>query len=206
MKRPPLDDLIAALAPVVRPVMVRYFASNCCVATCSLLRRVFERYGYVAEPVPVSVFVFNARMVEALKNDEVPERGAPGRDLWFKITGAHGIGIMPESAMISALKGYDGFGGHLVLRVRDLLVDASIAQASRPALQINLPPLVATEATEEFMRGAALPVNVGGCCVQYHRLNNYSFRTAPDWRERSRFVLPLRDVLSQLQGVKCLHP
>lgn len=199
MKRPALDDLVAALAPIVRPVMLRHFVPNCCVATCSVLRRVFDHYGYASEALPVTVFVFNAKMVEALKNNTVPEVGDPRRALWFKITGAHGIGIMPESATLSALKGVDAFGGHLVLRVRDLLVDASIAQASRPALQINLPLLVATTATDDFMRGKLLAVNVHGCAVQYHRLNNYSFRTAPDWRERARFVEPLREILAQLE-------
>jgi len=198
MKRPSLHDLLTRLGPVARPIILEHFIPNCCIATCAILRRVLKYYGYSSEPIPVSVIIHNARMIEALRRDEVPERGAPGRDEWFRRTGAYGVGIVPESAGVSFLKGYQGFGGHVVLRVRNLLIDASIAQASRPQWGISLPNFLVTEATPGFLRGEHISRDVNNCRLIYQRITDYSFRTSRDWRETDLFIEPVRDILQQL--------
>jgi hypothetical protein len=215
--RIPLKDLILLLAPIVRPVMLRYYVPTCCIATCCVLQRVFAHFGYRADPLPVAAMAFNERMLKALERNEVPPQarrlgaftvqpeGMIDRQRWFDLTGAWGVGIVPESAQVSEANGYEGFGGHLLLQVRETLVDASIAQASRPEKDIFIPMMVAMPATPEFLRGQPLVVPLDRGALRYQRINDLTFRSAPDWQRRDQMLQPLNEILQrvvELQAVK----
>lgn len=191
MTRPPLPILLAALKPVVRPEMLKEFTPDCCIATCRILQHVFNFFGYKSEPLPVSAYIYNKAMVDLLATGvELPTEQPARREL-FDRTGAWGIGITQQSAEVGAPVPGRRFGGHLVLRVMNTLVDASLQQADRPQHGIILPPFIAFSPSEPifFTRrrgrgkrcGAGIP---NGCEIVYERLSDYSFRSAPDWTRR----------------------
>lgn len=201
MKRRTLDDLLQRMAPVARPVLLEHWVPNCCIAGCAVLARVFRFYGYTSEPVPVKVEAYNAKMLEIIrKGSPIPERGDPNRRLWFDLTGAYGIGIMPESADIMHNVPGGGYGGHLVLRVKNVMVDATIAQASRPGAGIVFPEFGTWPATVEFLQGERLCLQLeqGGAAVMT-RIDDYSFRRAPDWTAKEKHLAPMNEIIRGIE-------
>jgi hypothetical protein len=192
MTRPPLPVLLAALKPVVRTEMLKQFTPDCCIATCRILQHVFTFFGYKSEPLPVSAYIYNKAMVDLLCTGvELPTEPPARREL-FDRTGAWGIGITQQSADIGAPVPGRRFGGHVVLRVMNTLVDASLQQADRPDKGIALPPMLAFSPKEPVFfsqkrfRGKRCGVGVNGCEIVYERLSDYSFRQAPDWTRKGQ--------------------
>jgi len=199
--RPPLNALLEALMPVVRPTMLKHFTPDCCIATCRVLRKAFNVFGYDAEAVPVSVFIFNENMAGLLKDGvSIPTDRSARKEL-LDGTGAWSVGITRQSAEVGAPVVGGRFGGHLVLRVMNTLVDASLQQADRPERGIVLPPLLSFVPqkpiffTQKKTRGKRCGVSVNGCEIVYERLKDYSFRKAPDWL---RGGSPYTDVTSSI--------
>jgi hypothetical protein len=200
-RRRNLDDLLQRRAPVARPVLLDYSLPNCCIAACAILGRVFRWYGYDSEPIPVRVHAYNAKMLEIIaKGQAIPARGDPQRQLWFDLTGAYGIGIMPESADLMRGVPGGGWGGHLVLRVKDRIVDASIAQASRPGAGIEFPDFLTFPADPEFLAGAdhALQLARGGLAI-LSRLEDRDWRSAPDWTHGQRQLEPMNEIIRRVE-------
>jgi hypothetical protein len=205
-----LRELIARLAPVVWPALREEYTPDCCIAAAAILKRVFALYGYASEAMPVTVRIYNAAMLKLISNGRpLPDDHAALQRL-FNLTGAWGLGILPESARTdipitfaserAALGGR--FGGHLVLRVREYIIDAALGQADRPHKQIHIPSLICGQVFPEFMAGnAPLELNVRGCMVSYGRLNDYTFRSAPDWRRRATpFPETVHKIIERIEG------
>jgi len=195
--KPQLLDLIDALAPVVRRAMLGKFTSNCCIATCRVLRRAFQHFGYEPEVLPVSVYIYNSAMARLLLAGIPFPEDARDKQRFFAISGAWGVGILPSSSGVSR---YPAFGGHLVLRVGRTLIDASIEQAQRPAKSIMLPQLLSVDPEPAFFRGPAAGQKAectlsNGVVVVYERLYDYSFRSSPDWK---RVGTPYVEILHKI--------
>jgi hypothetical protein len=174
---PALPELIDALTPVVRPAMLEKFEPNCCIPTCRILRDVFARFGYAAEALPCAVFIQNAAMLEYYAST-VPEEEEEERVRVYARLGAWRIDVMPNSNKSR------GFEGHVVIRVEQMLVDASLQQVDRPVKKIFMPPLLAFEPGEAFFdkpSGQGVVGIVNGCSVAYQRLTDYRFHNSPLW-------------------------
>lgn len=185
---PRLDNLLERLEPVVREEMLKIAVPNCCIATVAVLCRVFRHFGFRARGIPVSVVIRNPKFLKCMgAGMRLPDDPKLLRE-WMESTGSWCIGIVPESALESAMRGYPGFGGHLVCHVQDVLVDASIAQANRPQKGIELPPFCAFPASKRFLQGDGMMVgNMNGCEVEYRPLRDHSWRQAPDWSDERRY-------------------
>jgi hypothetical protein len=197
---PRLESMLARLAPVVREEMLKIAAPNCCIATVAVLCRVFRHYGFKARPLPVAVIIRNRKMVEAVaKGMAIPDDPKALR-AWMEATGSWSLGIVPESALESAMRGYAAFGGHLVCHVQDVLVDASLDQASRPERDIVLPPFLATAARADFLEGRkALVGKVNGCEVTYRTLRTAEWRKSADWTEERRYRPTVNAIIERTQ-------
>jgi hypothetical protein len=191
-----MPALLDALSPVVRPAMLEEFTGNCSIATCRVLRRVFARFGYDAVPMPCAVYIYNAAMMKLFDNGmRIPE-DMKERRRFLDLIGAWGVGIVPESARISETP---GFGGHVVLSVERMLIDASLQQVNRPDKNLMLPAFLAFEPTPRFLgepRGQEIAVTLNsGDAITYKRITDYSFRTAGDWLRDGQ---PYSDVLKKI--------
>jgi hypothetical protein len=180
----PLTDLLETLKPIVRPLMLRHFTANCCIATSRMLRDIFEHYGYRARAVPTTVEILNAAMLRLLDSGEAFPEDRDERIAFFGERGnAWGVGIQPSETMKQS-----AFGGHLVLSVNGLLVDGSLSQANRPEKQIELPSLLWFRPEQSFF--ATKPKRqltagmIGECGMRYRRLDDETYRTSPNWRQR----------------------
>ena len=171
----------------MRQAMLREFTPDCCIATCRVLGRVFESFEYYAEAVPVSVYIFNAQMASLLTTGApIPDEPFARRKL-FDSTGAWSVGITRKSADVNPDVIGGRYGGHLVLRVMNTLVDASLQQADRPQYGIVLPALIAFSPqkpvffTHRRTGGKRCGISVNGCEIVYERIKDYSFSNSPDW-------------------------
>jgi hypothetical protein len=198
-KKRELKDLISRLAPVVYPAMREEYTHDCCIAAASILKRVFAIYGYRAIEVPTQLEVYNAAMVKALDSQvRIPDKG-PARERFFDITGAWGIGITRESQAVAAAKGIASFGGHLIIKVGPYLLDPTIQQCNRPEKKIVLPPMLATRAAE-FVRDGTVDLSCGSCVVRYTLTDNFTYRSAPDWKRRTTpFPETVRKIIDRVE-------
>lgn len=194
---PRLSGLLDRLAPAVREEIRRDFAPNCCIATAAILRRVFRHFRFEALPVPVEVVIRNRRMVELLKRGvKVPGDPARMRE-WFKATGSYSVGITRESP--TPFKG-GGFSGHLVVRVQDVLVDASLEQANRPQWNLAVPPFMVSNIAPGFMEGKTQVGGVNGCEVAYTLLTGDStWRSSPDWTDEDRARRAVNAIIARVR-------
>jgi hypothetical protein len=204
MKKPrrqrELDDLINRLILIAYPALREEYTPDCCIAAAAILTRVFAEYGYKAEVLTVAVAVYNQAMVKVLNQGIAIPNEPNAREMFFSITGAWGVGITPGSAAVSAKKGIDGFGGHLILRVNDYLIDATIQQVSRPEKKIVLPPMLVIDKADELVKGGKRAVQVGSCVVVYVPIVNETYRTAPDWVRRSTpFPETVRKIIARVE-------
>lgn len=192
-----LEDLLARLGPVAYPTLREEYTPDCCIAAAAILLRVFEHYGYKAQVVPVTVQVYNAAMIKLLKgNTRLPEDPLR-RELLFEVTGAWGVGIVPASAVLSYLRNRTegGYGGHLLLRVEQYLVDATIAQVNRPDKQMVMPQLLVSPYAADLLREGSLAIEANECTVVYRLSSDESYQTAIDWKRR---VSPVPETLKRI--------
>jgi hypothetical protein len=177
-----LEVLLDAMSSIVRPTMLEYFRPDCCVATCKILQAVFAEYRYKARAVAVTVQILNGPMQKLVEQGPLP-KDHDERIALFNQHGAWGVGIVPpENGLLKP----NSFGGHLVLNVNGLLVDASLQQAQREQKGIMLPPLLCGRPGSNFFaksKGQRTGVRVGECLVSYKRLRDDSYLTGKDWRE-----------------------
>lgn len=184
-----LEEILPHLDKVVRPVMLQRCVSNCCIATVSALRQVLRQYGHRSEPLPCEVRIYNPELARRMKlGQRIPEDPDA---TWFKITGCYSLGIIRESANVGPPIPGGRFGGHLALFVpvenSGLIIDASIAQASRPQYNIKLPQMLRisdVSLASLKKERCRVRVEVNGCLLDYTPiLDDQTFRTAVDWRE-----------------------
>jgi hypothetical protein len=197
------NDLLRRLDGVAWGALREEYTPDCCIAACAVLRRVFDYYGHTAEPVPCNVYIFNAVCARLLERCGVPSNAEARRKL-YALTGAHSVGITEESEFAGAPVKGGRFGGHLVLRVRDALVDATLKQADRPAHKIMLPDfLTLRNAPRNFAGDRRIELTVNGCWLVYDESNNQKFRHAPDWLRRTTpYPETVRRIIERVEA-KC---
>jgi hypothetical protein len=197
-----LAALLDRLADVAYPALRERYRADCCVAAAAILKRVFEVYGFKSEVIPVAVEIYNAQMDKLLRQGTRLPEDRERREMFFDLTGAWSVGLMPSGPAPLAINDQrgGGFGGHLILHVEDCLIDATIKQADRPHKQIVLPELVVTEAAHLVSDGV-MHLRVNDCAVVYRRIDDHSYRSAPDWRRRTTpFPETVRTILAKIRG------
>jgi hypothetical protein len=192
-----LDDLLFRLQHVAYPTLREEYAPQCCIAAAAILTRIFDIYGYRATVIPVSVMIVNAQMAKILKQGiEIPD-DPEKRAMFFDVTKAWGVGICPASAINEAT-----YGGHLLLRVKEFLVDTTIKQAERPLKFIHLPEMIVCDMAHNLCTRGYLSLAIGSCVVTYTRIQDESYRTAPDWRRRATpFPETVRKIIQRVEAI-----
>ena len=96
------------------------------------------------------------------------------------------------------------WGGHLVLRRGDVLLDPSAPDCNRPARGIELPPLAVIGANKRLVPGGVLSGKVdGGCMFAYWPWPEASdtWQSAPDWQRSKVYARSVRKIVT---GAKLL--
>lgn len=180
------------LCKVARPVMLKYWAKNSCIASTRLAVEYLRGKGIRADALAVEVLAFSpamARRVEehgGVPDEETFEEWCREDEKVWSI----GLGV-PHPALEE-----EGFVGHVVCMVENKwLLDLSIDQASRPERDMPLEPLYAL-ASENILAGKPSVLrHPSGITLEYGpRPEDRSFLTAPDWTKKERF----KKVLAEL--------
>lgn len=193
---PRLSALLSHIEPVARREILKDFMPDCCIATAAILRRVFRHFGFDARPVVCSVIIRNRKFVDAIKAGHLPPDNRRDLVAWMEAHGAYSLGIVPESATNA-----ERFGGHVLVLVQDVVVDASLGFASRPDHDIIVPDFIVFTAQEMFLdRKAELVGRVGaeGAEFTYRRIVDNSFRSAPDWTNERRARRAVNAIIDQV--------
>lgn len=168
-----IDDLDRIVA-VVREEVLKEFHADSCIASVKILSEVLDYFGHSSEPLPVIVCVFNAPAFQSLT------AGIPMED-WPEEAWSVGITGTGESKE----KRWDG---HLVAMVDGKwLVDPSLDQASRPARNITMSPVVldATEWNEHDRKDTWSWQRADGVTLMYKLMPKPGmWRNAPDWTSK----------------------
>jgi hypothetical protein len=183
-----LDALLKGLSPVARDEIVRVLGhSNVCIPTCGVLQAVLRHFGFESYAVATEINACNpvqAQIFEAVGGREKAADATPEQRKDWQERGGWAVGISPTMAAAKVpIKG-DGWDGHLILRVDDILLDGSIEQCNNSEKDLILPKLLWTPVDAEWDAGAAyacvtLP---NGCEVVYGKLDDDSWQNSPYWK------------------------
>jgi len=165
--RPTLIELLEAMSPVLRTCMLEYFAPSCCIGTCKIAQEILAYYGFTARAFATTVYIYNAAMQRLVDTGvEIPD-DCEERIALFNQTGAWGVGIVPNG----------------------MTADGSLQQAQRIERDIVLPPLLWFKPTPAGFFASRVKAQrtagmLGDCMVVYRRLENPSYLTSPNWRQK----------------------
>jgi hypothetical protein len=183
-----LKDLLERLEPVARDEIVRVLGhSNVCIPTCRVLQAVLKDFRIGSYPVPTEVSACNKVQAEIFRSIGGREQAAyttSEQQKEWAGKGAWATGIGPGIASAGLPVGTDGWDGHLVLRVEDVLLDGSIEMLNNPQRGLILPKLLWTPVDAEWdtaTRPATVPLS-NGCEVVYGKLNDDTWRYTPYWK------------------------
>lgn len=183
-------------APLILP---KYFTPDCCIAATRAALDVFARFGVESAPVACRAVIFNpAYRKRCDEGRPCPDEEALVRawdeDGSWTVAIGHGH---PRPGQPGADR--PGYNGHLCLAMPErngdvrpgLVLDLTLAQASRPQRNILLGPTLFRPAPEFWAGHADCWVDVNGCAVGYHRLSialgSEGYLDSPNWRFPERF-------------------
>lgn len=186
-----LRTLLERLQPVARGEVVRVLGhSNVCIPTCRVLESILRHFGIESCPVPTEVSACNKVQAEIFTaiggRDRAAIATSEERNDWMR-RGAWATAIGPGIETAGLPVRNDGWNGHLVLRVEDVLLDGSIGMLNDASRELTLPELLWTPADSEWdagkeFAGLTLP---NGCQVIYGKLEDDTWRDTPYWKAES---------------------
>jgi hypothetical protein len=183
-----LETLLAHLRPVARDVIVRLLGhSNVCIPTSRVIQSVLGHFGFESYPVATEVSACNKVQAEIFKSIGGREQAVAATSELLKDwarKGAWATAIGPGVAKAGLPVRTDGWDGHLVLRLEDILLDGAIAMLNNSAKDLSLPKLLWTPVDPEWDRGTqyACVTSPNGCEVVYGKLDDDSWRDTPYWK------------------------
>lgn len=180
------DRICELLCEVARPLILKEFRVNSCVASSRVGKRVLDHYEIPSKPIAVKIDVFNSQYCSLLQErgdfPSTEEGWIEWRDL-----GAWNVGIDNEDL------------GHIVLIVRgNTLLDLSMDQMSRPDKKIILNPS-GFSIPDDFVSNPQWAVfqDVYGCVARYMaQPENKAFSTSRDWTTKSRTTKIVQNVIN----------
>jgi hypothetical protein len=197
---PSLAHVLKGIESVLRQEILKGFRPDSCIATTRAVIRVLRNFGYHAEPFAVTAIVLNPTMAKYVEAGTNLDAGDPGFKQWCKETGAWSVGV--GGGEVDA-RGVPGYGGHLVaiLPHRNILIDASIDQAARPAKQIHFPRALIGPYPAGFLEGGQLHLHAdNGSVLIYEKIVNESFRTSPDWKDKTRTRAAVKQTIKYINA------
>jgi hypothetical protein len=192
-----IQAVTTAIGEVARRELLKDFRPDCCIATARTVIRVLRYYGFDAQPLAVRAMIFNPIYAAAFDNGTARTQDDADWKEWMDSVGAWSVGVgYPD--------GTPGFGGHLVALVSTssvFFIDASLDQASRPAKGIVLPESIFIPVTREFLitPGEQLVFRHDtGMLLVYERIVNESFRSSPDWKDKTRTKRAMKAIIRHI--------
>ncbi len=175
---------LIAVMNAASKVFLPRFRPDCCILAARVLVDVFERLHAKARPLSVVVDVINAAMVTRAEvesgrlpvGNEEYQRWVEESGCWWLTLGGGG-----ESKP-------GRWSGHVaVVAWESVLIDLTLAQASRPQRGIVLAP-AAIQVGREFLDGSERRVvTMNGSELHYQaRPEDRTFMPSPDWCDRQR--------------------
>jgi len=202
--------LYASLRQVVQVIeiaaldeLAKDFRPDCCIAATRCVLRVLKHFGYRGDARSVECYVFNPAYVAAvLRGDSPPLTGRRSAAFieWANRTGAHSVGIgCPDEIEHER----QVFEGHLVVTVKNFLIDASIKQGDRPQHAIVLPEVLVVDKFRGF------PVDLScanGAELRYvEKPERIGFHYSPDWKDKRRTFRAAKRIIDYIEGKKLLR-
>jgi hypothetical protein len=173
-----LGLLLSRLKDAAHEEMLRYYGDNVtgiCIETARCMEIELRYYGF--DPRPCSVFLnihnpVTTKIIFGGENKRMVEES------WNH--GGWSVGVRPSGQTL--IDPTIGYYAHLVLRLQDMLIDASIKRFERPLHSIVMPKLLVTRVTGEFAAGGEPVRNVvNDCLVLYEYCGDQRFRNTPAW-------------------------
>jgi hypothetical protein len=178
---------VAAYMDAAVDILPGLYRPDCCIAATKIATLVLaDRLHMRVRPMTVEVDVVNAALAA---RDRLPETDAEYRQ-WQAEDGSYWLTLGARDA--TARPGH--WPGHLVAIVYDrVLLDLTLAQASRPAHGIRLPALT-VRVSAGFLTGAeGRVVELEDAVVAYRaRPADRSFARARDWQDAHRHDAAVR--------------
>lgn len=188
-------QVIEALAAEARPLILRYWRPDSCIASSRIGQLVLAHFGIRSQPLAVRVLIFNGPLWRRLARGDRPERGQV--EQLYQEDGSWSVGLGFPSGRP------EGWPGHLILisSAPKLLIDLSLDQASRPKRGIELRPLLRAT-TAPFLRGEEeLPVQMGTTALAYQAMpGERSYLSSPDWQDTGRHQRILPELIRRIEG------
>lgn len=191
------QSVLADFARIAHPIIREYFRADSCIASTAITIAVMKHFDIPAVEFPCRALVFNkAFMVRMRKEGHWPSpeetvEWTSGPDNAWSV----GVGF-PKTA--------EPYVGHLVAIVDNkYLVDASIDQATRPAKELFLPPVLVTPITRNFRRNKEkfeLTNEHGERLIYEPRPKDKVYLQAPDWTDTSRHTRPVLRIIAAMNS------
>lgn len=193
MKTELTEHVLQGLLKYARPEILKEFRIDSCIVSAAVAIDVLTHFGILAEPLAVRALVFNEPLANHIQNDGFPTEQQVQQ--WTKEDGSYSVGIGVGTQLPNK------WAGHLVVLVeRQLLLDLSLDQATRPQYNMFLNPLC-VEVDEQFLSGSPIVFKVEQCVVRFDVLTgNKGYTSSPDWLFAERRKKIVTDTLRLIQG------
>ncbi len=169
---------------VTRERVLEHYAASSCIATSMTLADVYMRAGIACRPMSVALVVLNAALAERIARDEWD--GTFKSDEW-----SVGVGVRRDAKPTLDFE-QNLWNGHLVLIAKvadelDVLVDASLDQASRDEHNLSLAPSVFVLPPDYLALQYISYLRGDGVALRYTlRPSDLSYRATGDYQKRDK--------------------
>lgn len=182
---------IAALHAVARPIILRRFRPDSCIASTRIGQMALAEFGVQAGALSVEVTLINrpyaevwSRLGRDPKADELPD------DAYALALGHEREGVDDD----------DTYNGHVVLTAGRYMVDLSIDQASRPQYGIQVRPLLA-QMPSGWWRGRdpQISYSANAILVYVARADKRGFVEGDNWTSLNLLRPTVREVVAAMR-------
>lgn len=201
-----IDRVLAGISSTLRLAILDDFRIDSCIASTSAVIKVLAHYQILARPYPVKAFVWNPAYVREVTAKNFPPEDTAEFRAWCDMNGAWsvGLGFAPSDP-----KAPVGWEGHLVAAIptANILIDASIDQASRPQHDIHLErgdPVIAPVSREWIERehkGAEFHSDFGLVLHYEHDTKNLRYERSKDWLDYRRVQRAVRRTIAAIDAL-----
>lgn len=174
------QPLFEALAPLVAPEVERVFQRrDLCILSTRIAIEVARYFGVDAQPTPVQVILYNAPFAKHVACDFTDVEDPAHPETWGDESWSVGIGCGAPARI-------GGWDGHLIALAQGCYADFSISQAER--IERNIVTGEALVGPWDGRSRAWKAVSeTTGTVIEYRRIDDDSWRSAPDWRDTARW-------------------
>lgn len=196
--------IIDTYGEIARPIILRSFAKDSCIASTAITLDVLRRYRIPARALPVEAVAYNAQFVKRVEEEGRWPKDREESAVWYKESRAHAVFV--TSKVHDLATPTSEWVGHVVTLVMDrIVVDLTVDQFG--TWMMKYPELekhkgIAFPASDEFVDGDEwdgidLP---GGGHIDYRRdEENRGYRKARDWTRPRRRKGAVKAILAAMR-------